>query len=70
MDGKRFELPAGIEAKAWQFAAMCLRDGYPDAVLGVNDGEIATMSLFEEDGTQHYIRLVNGDLCEYDGEVA
>ena len=60
-------MPAGTEAKAWQFAAMVLRDGYKSAVLTVHDGDISTLSLFDDDGTQHYVRLIDGELYELEG---
>ncbi|MBQ9002169.1 MAG: hypothetical protein IJ087_09980 [Eggerthellaceae bacterium] len=58
-------VPTGIEAKAVQFAGMCGRDGYPDAMLVVKDGRVARMSLFDADGSQRFFACVDGRLCEY-----
>lgn len=55
----------GIEAKAIQFASICERDGYPDAMLIVRDGTVARMSLFDGDEKQRYFARVDGKLCEY-----
>ena len=60
----------GIEAKAWQFAAMCARHGYDRAVLTVGGGDIVAMSLMGDDGEQHYLRLIDGELCEWDKEAS
>lgn len=61
-------MPAGTEAKAWQFAAMTLRDGFKGAYLSVQDGDVAHLSLFDHDGTQHFYKLIGGEFYEV-GEV-
>lgn len=58
-------VPTGIEAKASQFAAICARDGYPDATLTVSDGRISRMSLVDPGGRQRFFAEVRGRLCEY-----
>lgn len=58
-------VPTGIEAKAIQFASVCERDGYPDAMLIVKNGRIVRMSLFDAEERQRFFASVDGKLCEY-----
>lgn len=60
-----FPMPCGVEAAAGRLAKAVERDGYENAIVQVMHGQISTISLFDEDGTQHFVQLRKGNWHEY-----
>ena len=57
---RRFEVPRGVEAAARRLQAAAKADGLSSVVVHVCDGQLASMSLFDKDGRQHYVVPVKG----------
>lgn len=60
-----FEVPCGIEAAAWRFAAAVKADGFESGIVHVADKQVNSLSLFEEDDTQHFIKEIKGEWFEH-----